>query len=64
MVRARTIRGASRSSNHALPSPMTAPVATAVSSRARCVGTRRTSQCTSKAAPIQPHVIQRAVRAV
>jgi hypothetical protein len=28
------------------------------------VGTRRTIQCTSRAAPIQPHVIQTAVRAV
>ena len=46
------------------PSPMTAPVAVAVNSRARCVGTRRTSQCTSRAPPIQPHVIQRVVLAV
>ena len=28
------------------------------------VGTRRTIQCTTRAAPIQPHVIQRAVLAV
>ena len=40
------------------------PVAVAVTSRARCVGTRRTIQCTSTAAPIQPHVIHRAVLAV
>jgi len=36
----------------------------AVSSRAGYVGTRRTIQCTSRAAPIQPPVIQRVVRAV
>src|SRR5205809_5951063 len=52
------MRGISRSSNHALASPMTAPVATAVSSRAACVGTRRTTQWTSSAAPIHPPVIQ------
>jgi hypothetical protein len=28
------------------------------------VGTRRTTQCTSRAAPIQPHVIHSAVLAV
>src|SRR5204862_5017928 len=44
-------------------SPMTAPVAVAVSSRARWVGTRRTTQCTSRAAAIQPQVIHSAVRA-
>ena len=36
----------------------------AVSSRAGYVGTRRTIQCTSRTAPIHPHVIQRVVRAV
>src|SRR5262245_40974879 len=57
-------RGTRRSSNQALPSPMAAPVAAAVSSRARWVGTRRTIQCTSKAATIQPPVIQSAVLTV
>jgi hypothetical protein len=52
-----------RSSNHALPAPIAAPVAIAPSSRARCVGTRRTIQCTSKAATIHPLVIQSEVPA-
>ena len=64
IARLRTSRGRRRSSNQALPRPMTAPVAAAASSRARCVGTRRTIQCTSSAAATQPHVIQSAVRAV
>ena len=52
------------SSKAALPSPIAAPVAAAVSSRAGYVGTRRTIQCTTSAATIQPPVIQSAVRAV
>src|SRR6266850_2707279 len=52
------------SSKPALPSPIAAPVAAAASSRAGYVGTRRTIQCTTSAATIQPPTIQSAVRAV
>src|ERR1700752_2800053 len=60
----RVKRGPRRSSNQAPQSPMAAPVAVAVSSRARCVGTRRTIQCTSSVAPTHQAMIHRVVRAV